>query len=78
MFIKLTNATPDYKGTEILINTNTILSVNTGPIERTRQDGTVYTEIVTFVYCPPHGTWEVSETLEQFLEKVNGKKGFFK
>lgn len=78
MFIKLTNATPDYKGTEILINTSTIMSVNTGPIERTRQDGSLYTDIVTFIFCPPHGTWEVSETLDEILEKVNGKKGIFK
>jgi len=77
MFIKLTNATPDFKGTSLLINTDTVLSVSSSPIERQRQDGTAYTEIVTFVYCPPHGTWEVSESIDEILEKTREKKGLF-
>lgn len=75
MFIKLTNATPEFKGTEVLLNTDMVMSVNTGLIERQSADGTTFNETVTFIYCPPHGTWEVTETVDEVLELMNSKKG---
>ena len=35
----------------------------------TREDGIV--ETVTFVFCPPHGTWEVSEDFDDVVDFLN-------
>jgi hypothetical protein len=61
--ITLTNSNTEQKGQSILINPEHIVSVNRGTI--TRDDGVL--ETVTFIFMPPHGTWEVSETLEEIL-----------
>jgi hypothetical protein len=61
--ITLTNSNTEQKGQPILINPEHIVSVNRGTV--TRDDGVL--ETVTFIFMPPHGTWEVSETLEEIL-----------
>lgn len=66
MFIKLTNAHPKYQGNPVLLNTNMIVSVHRSEIDR--EDGSL--ETVTFVHCPPHGTWEVTESVEQVAEHM--------
>lgn len=70
MFIVLTNATPAHKGKLVSINSDCIVTVNSDEITRTEDSEP---ENVTFVFCPPHGTWEVSETLEEVVSKLNGK-----
>jgi hypothetical protein len=64
MFIKLTNAHPSYRDQEIMLNTQMIVSIYRAEI--TRDSGLA--ETVTFVHCPPHGTWEVAETLAEVSE----------
>jgi len=69
MFITLTNASPAHKGKKITINKTQIVSVWRGDAVRAAdEDGTVTErEEVTFVFVPPHGTWEVEETHEEIL-----------
>ena len=78
MFITLTNASLAHKGKPVSINSNCIVTINTGEVERQLDEQTTVTENVTFIFCPPHGTWEVSESLEEVTNKLNGKTGFFK
>ena len=69
MFITLTNASPAHKGKKVSINSSSIVTVWRGDAARAvDEDGTVTeTEEVTFIFVPPHGTWEVEETHEQVL-----------
>jgi len=69
MIILLTNASPIHKDKNIAINSTHIVSMFTDTIVR---DGEESPETVTFIYCPPHGTWEVQESIEEIIEKVNG------
>ena len=67
MYINLTNASPQHKGTKIAINADAIMTVHSGIV--TREDETIDT--VTFVFCPPHGTWEVTESYDEVLDLLN-------
>jgi len=67
MFITLTNAKPPFTGKLISINTDTIVTMHENEIDR--EDGR--TDCVTFIFIPPHGTWEVKETLEEIYRKLN-------
>ena len=81
MFIKLTNASPAHKGKVVGINGNAIVSMHTDKIGRPNEDETITTmEDVTFLFCPPHGTWEVTETIDEVVNLLNGKttKGWLK
>ena len=63
MFIELTNANPVYKGKKIAIKKDLIATVHRSTV--TRDDGT--SEEVTYVFAPPHGTWEVEETFDKVM-----------
>ena len=78
MFITLTNASPAFKGKQLTINSDIIATINSGTIDRQIDEETTVSEEVTFIFCPPHGTWEVSESLEEVTDKLNGKSGFLK
>jgi len=67
MFITLTNATEAHKGNKVAIKITEIISIYTNTI--TRENGIL--ENVTFVYAPPHGTWEVTEALEHIVTELN-------
>jgi phage/plasmid-associated DNA primase len=67
MFITLTNASPALRGHRVAIDSKVVVSVFRNTI--TREDETI--EDVTFVFCPPHGTWEVSETVEEIAAMLN-------
>lgn len=67
--ITLTNSNREQRGQRILINPEHIVSVNRGTV--TRDDGVL--ETVTFLFMPPHGTWEVSETLEEILALLDSQ-----
>jgi uncharacterized cupin superfamily protein len=73
MFITLTNASPAFAGKKITLNKTEIVSVWRGDAVRaSEEDGTVTeTQEVTFVYVPPHGTWEVEETHEEVVALLN-------
>ena len=72
MLVKLTNALPAHKGQSILINSDKIVSVYSGKITRESQDddNVSYIDTVTFIHIPPHGTWEVMESLEEVFALI--------
>jgi len=68
MYIVLTNSAPAHKNQPIAIKKELILSVRPGVVER--EDGTV--DQVTFLFVPPHGTWEVVESFEDVVKELKG------
>jgi hypothetical protein len=74
MLVKLTNALPAHKGQAIEINTDKIVSVYSGKVTREPEDddNVSYIDAVTFIHIPPHGTWEVTESLEEVIAQING------
>mgnify|MGYP000379197828 CR=1 FL=1 len=67
MYITLTNAAEAHRGNKISINADLIATIH----EAFVGEGDV-TELKTFVFCPPHGTWEVCESLENIVTLLNG------
>lgn len=67
MYIILTNSAPAHKGQIVAINSELIATIHTSPV--LRESGDI--EDVTFVFCPPHGTWEVSDSLETVVSVLN-------
>jgi len=67
MYITLTNANPAFRGTKIALNSELIQSIHTAPVQR--DSGEI--EDVTFVFCPPHGTWEVTEPTDYVVSVLN-------
>lgn len=67
MYITLTNTAEQHRGNKIAINTNLIATAHSKFI--TNEDGVI--ENRTYIFCPPHGTWEVSETLEEVIGMLN-------
>lgn len=66
MIIKLTNLSNQFKGEPILINIDMALSIYEGP--RVDEDGNE--DRVTYIFAPPHGSWEVKETPEQIMKLI--------
>lgn len=67
MYLNLTNASPAHRGTKLAIDRDLVVTAHASLVSR--DDG--LTEMVTFIFCPPHGTWEVSETFEQVITQLN-------
>ena len=67
MFIKLTNANTQNTGMPVIINTAMVVSINRAVI--TNEDGTI--EEKTILFVPPHGNWEVKETLDEVMAAIN-------
>jgi hypothetical protein len=38
-----------------------------------QREGSDMLERVTYIFVPPHGTWEVTETVDEILTKLNQK-----
>jgi len=72
MFITLTNASPAHQGKRITLNKTHIVSVWRGDAARAvdGEGAVTETQEVTFVFVPPHGTWEVEETHEAVIEML--------
>ena len=70
MYITLTNASPAHRGSKIAINASLIATVHSSLVVREDE----IAEQVTFIFCPPHGTWEVSETLDDVVRILNLSK----
>lgn len=66
-FINLTNASPTQRNMPLAIRKDQVITVHSNLA--VREDGTV--EQVTYVFGPPHGTWEVLETFETVMEQLN-------
>lgn len=67
MFITLTNANPMYKDQPIAIRRDLVVTVHANPV--VREDGTI--DHVTFLFVPPHGTWEVKENYDTVMSLLN-------
>jgi hypothetical protein len=66
MFVKLTNANPQFKDQPVILNSQSIVTVFQGTV--VREDNEEQT--ATLVFCPPHGTWEVQETVEEVWQQL--------
>ena len=62
--IRLTNATKGRIGEGLILNTDLIASF----FEHTQEDGTK----VTVAYGMNGNSWEVSETIDEIMEQING------
>jgi len=63
MYIELTNASPAFKGNKLALKKEFIVSVYRNVV--VREDESV--EEVTYVFAPPHGTWEVQESFDEVM-----------
>jgi hypothetical protein len=63
MFIQLTNMSVQHRRKPVLLNSSLIVSITRATVVRDEVTGS--SEDITFVFVPPHGTWEVAETLEE-------------
>jgi hypothetical protein len=70
MYITLTNASEAHRGNKVAVKISEIISVYDTTV--TRDSGVL--ENITLVYAPPHGTWEVSEELDEIVNILNGAK----
>ena len=70
MFITLTSANPEIKGTPMVLNTEYIVSIYRAE-KKVSVGVAALREETTLIFCPPHGTWEVSETVEEVLALIN-------
>jgi hypothetical protein len=66
LFLKLTNANPQNRGMPLAIRKDLVLTVHSNMA--VREDSSI--EMVTYVFGPPHGTWEVLETYEYVMEQL--------
>lgn len=64
MFLTVTNANETQPGDAIMINMNLVVTMNRAAVPQA--DGVLLYK--TFVFLPPHGTWEVMESLDH----ING------
>jgi len=69
MIIKLTNNAPGFENQPILLNSDYIVSALLNSI--TRPDGNVI--VSTTIHCPPHGVWEVKESVEEIFSLTDNK-----
>lgn len=72
--IKLTNASPEHKNSPVIINIDGVISIHRSWANRPAKEGQdAYAEEVTFIHCPPYGTWEVYETMEEIEQRLGDK-----
>ena len=64
MFVKLTNANPVFAGKPLLLKKDLIVTVYEGTL--THEDTSI--EAVTYVFAPPHGEWQVKESVDEVLK----------
>jgi hypothetical protein len=71
-YINLTNATTGLEGTPFLLAKDAVVSAYNKQKKVIQPDGQQVERMVTYVFCPPHGTWEVQEdlaTLHKLLDE---------
>ena len=71
MFVTLTNAHPLHRGNPIAIKRDLIVTVYSNT--QVREDGSI--DDVTFIFVPPHATWEVLEKYDEILDMLNDTTG---
>ena len=68
MYITLTNATAAHRGNKLAINSELIATIHMAEVTVDE-----VTENRTFIFCPPHGTWEVTESISEVVSILNGE-----
>lgn len=69
MYITLTNAAEEHKGTKLAIDTKIIATVYQSKDMGKGISGII--ENKTYIFCPPHGTWQVEESLDDIVQQLN-------
>ena len=70
MFIKVSNAAKDFLYKPLYIKADVILTVYEGTAVRNEGTYDEYTEDVTFIFSPNHGTWEVLDSAEDVHKQL--------
>lgn len=65
----LTNAAEGHQGNKVAIRKDLVVSVH----HKFDKDESGIITSKTFVFCPPHGTWEVSEPIDHVVQLLNEK-----
>lgn len=68
-FLLLTNAAEGHQGNKVAIKKDLVVSVH----HKFESDENNILNSKTYIFCPPHGTWEVSESIETIVEILNKK-----
>ena len=68
-FILLTNSADGHQGSKVAIRKDLVISVHH---KFDKNEDNIITS-KTFIFCPPHGTWEVSESMEDVVNQLNEK-----
>jgi urease gamma subunit len=68
-FMLLTNAADGHQGNKVAIRKDLVVSVH----QKFDKNEDNIIAIKTFIFCPPHGTWEVSESMEDVIQQLNEK-----
>lgn len=66
LYLNLTNANPQYRDMPLAIRRDLVITVHANLTAR--DNGTV--EMVTYIFAPPHGSWEVLETYEEVMNQL--------
>jgi hypothetical protein len=53
-----------------MLESANIVSIHEAIVQR---EGSDMLERVTYIFVPPHGTWEVTETVEEIFTMLNQK-----
>lgn len=65
----LTNIAEGHQGNRVAIRKDLVVSVH----HKFDKDENGIITSKTFVFCPPHGTWEVSEPIDHVVQMLNEK-----
>jgi hypothetical protein len=71
MYIKLTNANPNFINKPVLLKKDLIVSVYEGTVTSDDGEEGEIVENITYVFVPPHGEWQVQESVETILAMLN-------
>ena len=66
LYLNLTNANPQYRDMPLAIRRDLVITVHANLTAR--DNGIV--EMVTYIFAPPHGSWEVLETYEEVMNQL--------
>lgn len=68
-WVTLTNASNGSEGESIALDVSKALSIYSKPVKKTLgTDDNI--EHVTYIYFPPHGEWQVKESIEEILNQL--------
>lgn len=67
LFLNLTNANPQYRDMPLAIRKDQVITVHSNLT--VRENGTA--EMVTYIFGPPHGSWEVLENYETVMNQLS-------